>query len=108
MPHRPLIALEVFDAVSDKYHPALRDIYGDLLDRPAEMAQVCVDRFGADLISVRLEGTHPEFGTVTMGQLLATWVTHDLSHLAQIARVMAKFHKEAVGPWAAYLSVLKR
>lgn len=52
-------------------------------------------------------GTHPEFGTVTLGQLLATWVVHDLSHITQISRTMAKQYAEAVGPWRAYLSVLK-
>jgi hypothetical protein len=51
-------------------------------------------------------GTHPDFGPVCLGQLLATWVTHDLTHLAQIARVMAKRNTEAVGPWKAYLSIL--
>jgi len=55
-----------------------------------------------------LEGRHPELGSVTLRQLLATWVTHDLSHLAQIARVMAKRHRETVGPWREYLSVLNR
>jgi hypothetical protein len=53
-------------------------------------------------------GTHPEFGTVTLAQLLATWVVHDLGHIAQITRVMAKQYTEAVGPWKAYLSVLTR
>ena len=57
---------------------------------------------------MELHGTHPEFGTVTLGQLLATWVTHDLAHLAQIARVMAKRHRGAVGPWRKYLAVLDR
>ena len=51
-------------------------------------------------------GRHPEFGSVTLQQLLATWAAHDLNHLAQIARVMAKRHTEAVGPWRAYLSIL--
>jgi hypothetical protein len=50
---------------------------------------------------------HPEFGAVTLAQLLATWAVHDLTHLAQITRVMAKQYKEAVGPWKQYLSVLK-
>ena len=58
--------------------------------------------------ALALEGTHPEFGTVTLRQLLATWVTHDLGHLAQIARVMAKQHRAAVGPWGKYLSILHR
>jgi DinB superfamily len=53
-------------------------------------------------------GIHPEFGEVTLRQHLATWVTHDLAHLAQTARVMAKQYKQEVGPWAAYLSVLNR
>ena len=55
-----------------------------------------------------LEGLHPEFGAVTLQQLLATWVAHDLGHLAQVARVMAKRYREAVGPWRAYLSVMDR
>lgn len=62
MPHRPLVAMEVFDKVSEKYPGSLRQVYGDLLEKPAEMARVCVDKYGADLISVRLEGTHPEKG----------------------------------------------
>ena len=53
-----------------------------------------------------LEGEHPEFGAVTLRQLLATWVAHDLGHIAQVARVMAKQYREAIGPWRAYLSVI--
>jgi len=52
-------------------------------------------------------GIHPAFGDVTLSQLLATWTIHDLSHLAQISRVMAKQYKEAVGPWTAFLRVLQ-
>ena len=55
-----------------------------------------------------LEGIHPEFGAVTLRQLLSTWVAHDLGHVAQTARVMAKQYREAVGPWRAYLPVLDR
>ena len=55
-----------------------------------------------------LEGEHPEFGAVTLRQLLATWVAHDLGHIAQVARVMAKQYREAVGPWRAYLPILDR
>lgn len=68
MPFRPLVAMEVFDSVSEKYPKALRNIYGDLLFNPAEMAKVCVEKFGADLVSVRLEGTHPEKGNRTPEQ----------------------------------------
>ena len=53
-----------------------------------------------------LLGTHPEFGRVTLGQLIATWATHDLAHIVQIARVLARQYDAAVGPWKEYLSVL--
>lgn len=53
-------------------------------------------------------GQHPDLGPVTLRQLLATWVAHDLGHLAQISRAMAKVYREEVGPWRAYLSVLDR
>jgi uncharacterized damage-inducible protein DinB len=55
-----------------------------------------------------LEGEHPELGPVTLRQLLATWVAHDLGHMAQTARVMTKQYREAVGPWRAYLPILDR
>ena len=53
------------------------------------------------------QGMHPELGSVTLGQLLATWVVHDLDHVTQVARTMAKTYTRAVGPWSAYLSVLR-
>jgi hypothetical protein len=51
-------------------------------------------------------GRHPAFGTVTLSQLLATWATHDLTHLHQITRIMAHQYRSAVGPWSRYLGVL--
>jgi uncharacterized damage-inducible protein DinB len=53
-------------------------------------------------------GLHPELGPVTLGQLLATWVAHDLNHLGQIARVMGRQYTAAVGPWLEYLPLLGR
>lgn len=55
-----------------------------------------------------LEGEHPSLGTVTLRQLLSAWVAHDLGHVAQTARVLAKQYREAVGPWREYLPVLDR
>lgn len=55
---------------------------------------------------LRKQGTHPELGTVTAEQLLATWVVHDLDHIVQVARTMAKQYRVEVGPWERYLSVL--
>jgi uncharacterized damage-inducible protein DinB len=53
------------------------------------------------------EGRHPEFGRVTLGQHLATWVAHDFTHLSQIVRVMAAQYRGSVGPWAAYLRIVR-
>ncbi|MGE5176113.1 MAG: DinB family protein [Hyphomicrobiales bacterium] len=52
-------------------------------------------------------GTHPELGRVTLGQLLATWVVHDLGHLRQIAETMARAQGDAIGPWRAYFSMFR-
>jgi hypothetical protein len=56
---------------------------------------------------LELKGIHPEFGEVTLSQLLSTWVVHDLTHIRQIAAAMARKYEQAVGPWRAYLSILK-
>ena len=68
----------------------------------------------AELLAMNLDesdlvrtGQHPDFGEVTLEQLLATWVVHDLDHVAQITRTMAKVYTAAVGPWRAYLSILR-
>lgn len=53
-----------------------------------------------------LPGEHPSFGRVTLRQLLAAWVVHDLGHVAQVARVMAKQYRDEVGPWVPFLPVL--
>lgn len=60
-----------------------------------------------DEATLNKTGIHPAFGEVSLQQLLATWTVHDLNHIAQIVRVMAKQYKEAVGPWVEYLRVLQ-
>jgi hypothetical protein len=55
---------------------------------------------------LKLKGRHPEFGAITMSELLSTWVVHDLGHIAQVARVMSNQYKDATGPWKAYLPIL--
>ena len=52
-------------------------------------------------------GIHPAFGEITLSQLLSTWTVHDLNHIAQISRVMAKHFKPDVGPWVEYLRILQ-
>lgn len=82
--------------------PELLDTFGRLrtgnLDRLVELGLT-----DADLVR---RGMHPELGEVTLGQHLATWVAHDLSHVGQVARVMARQYSTSVGPWRAYLSIL--
>ena len=63
-------------------------------------------RLTEEMLSLR--GEHPALGPVTLRQLLSTWVAHDLGHVAQTARVLAKQYREAVGPWREYLPVLDR
>jgi uncharacterized damage-inducible protein DinB len=63
-----------------------------------------LDLSGEDLSR---QGIHPAFGKVSLSQLLATWVVHDLNHIAQIARVLASQYRSDVGPWVAYLHVLQ-
>lgn len=53
-----------------------------------------------------LKGLHPQLGSVTLGELLATWAAHDLNHVAQAVRVMGKRYSRAVGPWKQYLGIL--
>lgn len=82
---------------------------GELLDTFASARADNLSRLRAKRLTeadLDRRGRHPEFGPVTLRQHLATWVAHDLTHLAQIARVMAKRYGADVGPWKAYLSVL--
>ena len=62
--------------------------------------------FGIGEVQLDRSGRHPELGGVTLRQLLATWVAHDLDHVVQIARVMASQYADEVGPWKAYLRVI--
>ena len=82
----------------------------ELLDEFADVRRQNVARLRSwALTDVDLDrtGTHPRFGTVTMRQLLSTWVAHDLDHLMQISRVMAKQLNADVGPWTEYLRIVR-
>src|SRR5918995_1301798 len=82
---------------------------GGLLDTFAELRAANLRRLqelAPGPAELALRGRHPELGPVTLGQHLATWVAHDLSHIGQIARVMARRYTAAVGPWRAYLPLL--
>ena len=82
---------------------------GDLLDEFAALRRENLEALAALRLSeadLDRRGRHPEFGTVTLRQLLATWVAHDLDHLFQISRVLAGQYADEVGPWRAYLRVV--
>jgi hypothetical protein len=82
----------------------------DLLEEFAKLRRANLEKLDALRLGpsdFERPGRHPELGAVTLGQLLATWVTHDLGHIAQIARVMAKRYGADAGPWAKYLSILR-
>jgi uncharacterized damage-inducible protein DinB len=83
----------------------------DLLAEFAALRRANLDELASfDLTAASMEarGLHPALGAVTVAQLLATWVTHDLDHLGQIARIMAKRQDGDVGPWKDYLGILNR
>ena len=83
---------------------------GQLLDTFGELRSESLSRLaalGLTEADLARRGRHPELGAVTLGQHLTTWVTHDLNHLGQTVRVMARQYTEAVGPWRAYLSILR-
>ena len=101
-------AFEPFDRFAQLQADSRRTM-PHLLDEFALLRQDNVSRLAQlQLTDADLErrGRHPALGTVTAGQLLSTWVAHDLDHVMQIARVLAFQYRDAVGPWRAYLRVI--
>ena len=82
----------------------------DLLDEFERIRASCVDTLHEWSLTpeqLDLKAIHPELGEVSLSQLLATWVVHDLNHIRQIAIAMARRYDTEVGPWKQYLSILK-
>jgi hypothetical protein len=81
---------------------------GELLDRFASVRAANLETLnalvGVDELTRR--GVHPSFGEVTLGQLLATWTVHDLNHMGQIVKTMAKQYTDAIGPWREFLPIV--
>jgi DinB superfamily len=78
----------------------------DTFDQLRTNSLARIDELNLTVADLARRGLHPQFGVVTMDQHLATWVAHDLGHISQVVRVMARQCTDAVGPWRAYLSVL--
>ena len=98
----PFDRVAMFEKSKGKSLAELLDMFSSLRGSNIEE----LERMNINRAMLERRGTHPELGTVTLGQLLSTWVVHDLGHIAQIVRVMARQYREEVGPWLAYLSIL--
>jgi hypothetical protein len=101
-------AFEPFDRFAQFAESAGRTA-ASLLDEFASLRQQSLRDLAALQITesdLERRGTHPAFGAVTLRQLLATWVAHDLDHIVQISRVLARQYSDEVGPWRAYLRVI--
>jgi hypothetical protein len=115
----PRVRMVLQSGESQKFEPF--DRWGQARESQGKSLEQLLDEFarlrsenlgalrGLNLRPEDLErrGRHPSLGVVTLSQLLATWATHDLTHLHQISRVMAHQYRDAVGPWIAYLGVLQ-
>jgi len=83
---------------------------GDLLDQFADLRRKSIETLHSLALNdekLDLPGQHPGLGRVTMRQLLATWVVHDLNHIDQVLRILSNEYRDAVGPWREYLSIVK-
>jgi len=101
-PFTPFDRFAQFEASKGKSLQELLDTFATLRRQNLDTLQ----QLNLNAEHFNLKGRHPDFGPVTLDQLLATWVVHDLDHIAQVVRVMAKQYKAEVGPWIAYLSIL--
>ena len=101
MPFATFDRFAQFEASKGKSLPELLDTFREL--RRDSLRRLVALRLS--VVDLDRTGQHPEFGRVTLGQHLATWVAHDLDHLVQIARVMGRQYTEAVGPWRKYLRI---
>jgi hypothetical protein len=94
-----------FAQYEDSKGKSMSELLDEFADRRAENLEA-LDALKLTEEDLDRTGRHPEFGEVTLRQLLATWVVHDLGHIAQVSRAMSKQYKDEVGPWSAYLRVI--
>lgn len=101
-PFEPFDRFAQFENSRGKTIDVLLKAFADLRAENVKL----LSEFDIKIHHLGLKGIHPEFGPVTLKELLATWVVHDLSHLNQMSRVLAKHYIKEVGPWKAYISIL--
>lgn len=106
--HGDAVSFPPFDRFA-QLEDSARQSLDQLLDSFSALRSASLERLVSlqfTAIDFERTGRHPEFGTVTLGQLLATWVAHDLDHIVQIARCMGRQYSDAVGPWRNYLRII--
>jgi uncharacterized damage-inducible protein DinB len=103
-PFEPFDRLAQFDRFTDQPLDQLLDMFAGL--RRQNLARLKAMQLTPAQLALR--GTHPELGPVTLGQLLAAWVVHDLNHIGQIVEALSKRYGQDVGPWQAYMPILGR
>ena len=101
--------LPPFDRAGHQAAEAARSLDELLDDFAAVRAESlrALDALNLNPAELERRGTHPEFGSVTLGQLLATWAAHDLDHVLQITRTLGGGYRDGVGPWRAYLRIMQ-
>jgi uncharacterized damage-inducible protein DinB len=95
-------------AMFEKYQGAALDDLLAAFDRVRAESLTALAALDITPDKLARKGTHPALGSVTLGQLLATWVAHDLNHIGQVVEVLARQYDAAVGPWRRYLAILTR
>jgi hypothetical protein len=103
---RPLPAFDRVAEISASGRKPIGELIAEFAEQRRDSLGV-LSRLPLDGPTLSKAGTHPEFGRVELRQLLATWTVHDLAHLVQIERTMAKQYADAVGPWRTYLRVVR-
>jgi hypothetical protein len=104
--HCESVPFDKFDRLA-QFRESAGKTLEQLLDEFAKLRARNLAELRTLKLDMAAKGRHQALGPVTMEQLLATWVVHDLTHLSQICRVMAHQYREEVGPWVEYLGVLK-
>jgi len=103
---RPFDPFDRFAQVKESEGKSLEQLLDDF-GRVRTESLTALQALNLQSADLARSGTHPALGSVTLSELLATWAVHDLTHLHQLSRVMAYQYREAVGPWSAFLGVLK-
>lgn len=103
---RPFDPFDRFAQMKESEGKSLEQLLGDFGHARTE-SLASLQELNLQSADLARRGTHPALGSVTLSELLATWAVHDLTHLHQLSRVMAYQYREAVGPWSAFLGVLK-